>query len=330
MACHKYRNTNFRPDSLERIEQVNTILEDYPDQRLTTRQVYYQFVSRGWLENNPKNYKNLAVLLTDARYAGMADWDVIEDRGREPSTPSEWNDIEGLMESAMRAYRLPRWAGQDCYAELWCEKQALAGVLQPLASKYHVTLMVNKGYSSASAMKQAADRMREACGFESPEWHALQEEMDPKLSELESGSDEYQKFLRDVFQPRLEQITKRCVLFYLGDHDPSGEDMVRDITERLKEFKVLCLTVQKLALTMKQVKQFDPPPNPAKLTDSRAKAYIAKYGEHSWELDALPPRELNRIVEAAFRSVLDMKKMQRIIEQEKQDMERLRKALKTS
>ena len=32
-------------------------------------------------------------------------------------------------------------------------------MLRPIASRYHVTLMVNKGYSSASAMYESAQRM---------------------------------------------------------------------------------------------------------------------------------------------------------------------------
>jgi hypothetical protein len=140
-----FRQTNFRLDSRVRIARMNEILEDYPDQQLTARQVYYQFVARGWLDNNVKNYKNLTSLLTDARYAGLIDWNAIEDRGRVPDVPSEWPDIGALVDSAVAAYRLPRWEGQKCYVELWVEKQALAGVLSPIADRNHVTLMVNKG-----------------------------------------------------------------------------------------------------------------------------------------------------------------------------------------
>ncbi len=293
MGYERFRNTNFRQETLDRIDKVLEILEDYPDQKLTARQVYYQFVSRDWLENNVKNYKNLTVLLTDARYAGKVDWSSIEDRGREPSVPSDWSNIEGLVETAIRAFRLPRWRGQEHYVELWVEKQALAGILQPLANKHHVTLMVNKGYSSASAMKDAAERMIDACQEESDE-----------------GSQ------------------KTPILFYLGDHDPSGEDMVRDIRDRLIEFGVEDLDVRKLALTMAQINKWNPPPNPAKLTDSRAKAYIEEFGDKSWELDALPPRELTRLIQNAFTSVIDQPLMDAMIAEEEEERSLLRDAVK--
>ncbi len=54
--------------------------------------------------------------------------------------------------------------------------------------------------------------------------------------------------------------------------------------------------VVRLALNMDQIREVDPPPNPAKVTDSRAKDYIARYGEESWELDALSPAYLGRLI----------------------------------
>ena len=292
MPTQEFRSTNFRPDSLVRIGQINDILSEYPDQRLSARQIFYQLVSRAIIENTVRSYKNTTNLLTDARYAGLVDWNVIEDHGRVPDHPSEWSSLESLVDAALRGYRLPRWEGQENYVELWIEKQALAGVLAPIASKYHVTLMVNKGYSSCSSMKDAADRMIQAAN--------------------DYAGDE----------------DRRIVLLYCGDHDPSGEDMVRDIGARLEEFGVRNLDVRKLALTMAQVEQFNPPPNPAKLTDSRAKGYIDKFGDSSWELDALPPRELNRIIERAILGVLDVDKMGEVKAREEQDKERLRAALK--
>jgi hypothetical protein len=120
---------------------------------------------------------------------------------------------------------------------------------------------------------------------------------------------------------------KQPKLFYLGDHDPSGEDMVRDIRERLEMFGVRNLEVRKIALTTPQIKKYRPPPNPAKLTDPRAKDYIEKHGDSSWEVDALPPEVLARIVKEAFAGILDDDKMDAIKEQEEEDKGSLRKAV---
>ena len=47
---------------------------------------------------------------------------------------------------------------------------------------------------------------------------------------------------------------------------------------------------------MEQIEEFSPPPNPAKLTDSRCGSYIRKYGDESCELDALEPRVITELI----------------------------------
>ena len=281
----KYKNFNFRIDSLAKIELANKIIDSYQAQglRLTLRQLYYQFVTQNAMLNQEKSYNSLGNLISDARLAGLVDWDAIEDRVRVPRLPNEFENVKELVDTALHSYRLPRWQGQQHYIELWVEKDALSGVLAPLARKYHITLMVNRGYSSQSAMYEAGIR-----------------------------------FCRHG--------NKQCTLFYLGDLDPSGEDMVRDIQDRLTMFGAN-LVVKKIALTMEQVRQYNLPPNPAKKTDTRATTYIAKYGNESWEVDALPPDKLHQFIEHAILEVVDFDAMERIIELENQDKDLLKGAI---
>lgn len=277
-----YKDINFRAASLERISLCNGIIAEY-DQKLTLRQLYYQLVSRNIIPNEEKSYKTLGKLVSEARVAGLIDWDAIEDRNRTPVIWAQYDNLEDFINSLKDGYRLPRWKGQENYVELWVEKAALAGVLRPLAEKYHVTLMVNRGYSSTSSMRESAERFIDACE-------------------------------RDGLNP---------ILFYLGDHDPSGEDMVRDIEERMNTFGVHDIRVEKLALTTAQVRRFKPLPNPVKLTDSRAAMYIAEHGPTCWEVDALDPRRLTTIIEAAFAEVTDLDKMEEVKTQERKEMKHL-------
>jgi len=275
MSRQQYKELGIRDVGLAVIQHANRILAEYGGMRLTLRQLYYQFVSRDLVPNTEQSYKRIGDIIGKGRLAGMIDWDAIEDRGRRPDVPAEWDGVSDIMSTVVRSYRLPRWENQDYYAELWVEKQALASVLEPLASKWHATLMVNKGYSSLSAMRESARRF-------------------------------------------IVREDKQKVLFYLGDHDPSGEDMVRDIRERLEMFGAVGLDVQKIALTMEQIQHFNPPPNPAKKTDSRYAEYIAKHGtDKSWEVDALPPHELGRLIDLAFADIIDMDKYNAMIEREK-------------
>jgi hypothetical protein len=103
--------------------------------------------------------------------------------------------------------------------------------------------------------------------------------------------------------------------------------MVRDIYDRMVMFGVHDIDVRKLALTMAQVKQYDPPPNPAKMSDSRAAKYVQEHGHNSWEVDALNPRTLAQIIEREFQSVTDMDMMNAIIAKEKKEKKHLVAAL---
>ena len=287
MAKQRYKSVKFMPASLERIEQCNEIIEAYQAQglRLTLRQLYYQLVSRNVIPNVERSYKNLSGLVSDARLAGFMDWSAIEDRTRAADTPAEYENLAELVDAAVNSYRLPRWEGQRNYVELWVEKDALAGVLAPIARRFHITLMSNRGCSSQSAMYESSRRFRAA-----------------------------------------EVRAKPKVLLYLGDFDPSGEDMVRDVRERLETFGVARLSVRKVALTMAQIRQYDPPPNPAKVTDPRAAKYIEEHGDESWEVDALPPDVLTELIEAALEPLVDQSMIDEIIEQEDRDKEILRVA----
>lgn len=278
----QFKKIAFRSNALGIIDICNGIIDEYLEAglRLTLRQLYYQLVTKNVITNEEKSYKNLSSLVSNARLAGLIDWEAIEDRARQPKIQSEFSDLSELVEVAIQSYRLPRWEGQDHYAELWLEKEALAGVLTPIAKRFHVTLMVNKGYSSQSAMYESAQRFMDK--------------------------------------------SRNPILFYLGDHDPSGEDMVRDIKERLDLFGVYNIDVKKIALTMDQINIYNPPPNPAKIKDPRAAAYIEKFGNSSWEVDALPPTVLNDIIKTAFEEIIDKDLMQEIIDREEKDKEKLR------
>jgi hypothetical protein len=101
-----------------------------------------------------------------------------------------------------------------------------------------------------------------------------------------------------------ERAGQSCVLLHFGDHDPSGIDMTRDIAARLALFEA-DVTVRRLALNIGQVRRYNPPPNPAKETDSRHAGYLERFGDESWELDALDPKVLSHLVREAVDEVVD-------------------------
>jgi len=282
------------------LETVNEIIEDYQEQgyKLTLRQLYYQLVSRDVIPNNVKEYAKLSNLLKKGRMAGVVDWGAIEDRIRVPKLPYWVYDIPDALNDTVQTYRLNRQKDQDYYIELWVEKDALSGVLQRKTSYYHINLMVNRGYSSVTAMYDAYKRIENAC--------------------------------------------KPSIIFYLGDHDPSGLDMVRDIRDRLKDFGLTyfdpyilkkdivkwsdpAFTIKHIGLTWDQIQQYNPPPNPAKLSDPRAKDYVNKYGNTSWEVDALNPSILHQLIDDEVLSVMNEDRFNEQIKKEEKDKKKLSK-----
>lgn len=267
MSKIKFRNIHLSKANKERLEVINEIVEDYQRQGfvLTLRQLYYQLVSRDIIANNVKEYAKLSTLLKEGRMAGIVDWYAIEDRLRKPDVPGSWESPKEILETAASAFRMDRMFGQPYYLEVWVEKDALSGVLKRITEKYGIPIVVNRGYSSATAMFDAHFRFR-----------------------------------------RADQDT--CYVIYIGDFDPSGQDMIRDITDRIAEFNYknkYKFGIIPIALSKDQIKQYNPPPNPAKITDPRAKDYIAEHGPTSWEVDALPPEVLNRILDETIKQLIE-------------------------
>lgn len=107
---------------------------------------------------------------------------------------------------------------------------------------------------------------------------------------------------------RLKQYVadQNVVILHLGDHDPSGIDMTRDIEAKLRLFaETDYIEVRRLALNMNQVHQYNPPPNFAKETDSRHKKYKELFGESSWELDALNPTVITALIQDEVNLLID-------------------------
>jgi hypothetical protein len=252
---------------------------------LSLRQLYYQLVARDFIENSIRSYKRTGDLISNARLAGLLDWGMIEDRGRETVINTHWQSPAEIVRASADQFRTDHWVGQPCYVEVRVEKDALSGILEPVCRKLDIRFTANKGYSSSSAMYEASKRIIQAFGRDHKEVH----------------------------------------LFYLGDHDPSGIDMTRDIQDRLELFTYNNIDIQtvRLALNYDQVEQWQPPENPAKESDSRYRVYLERFGESSWELDAVEPATLASLVEDAVRELIDQEQWDEVEAEEAEMREEL-------
>lgn len=266
MAVEAFIEREFRGSSLAIIDQANAIIAAYQAQgfTLTLRQLYYQFVSRDLLANKQSEYKRLGSIINDARLAGHIDWSAIEDRTRNVRTHSWWDSPANIIESAAAGYAENLWSSQDFRVEVWIEKDALIGVVEPVCTRFRVPYFACRGYSSQSEQYAAGQRFRR---------------------QIRNG--------------------RTPLVLHLGDHDPSGLDMTRDNADRLAMFAQDDVEVRRLALNWDQITRYRPPPNPAKETDSRSGPYIERYGDKSWELDALEPTVIDRLIADEIERVLD-------------------------
>lgn len=290
MARIRYEDWKPGEAALVDIRRAVAICTDYQGQGydLTLRQLYYQFVARGFIPNTQRSYKRLGDVVNKARMAGLMDWSFIEDRTRNLQSIGHWASPSAIVRGAARSYAEDKWEDQPTRVEVWVEKEALAGVVEVVARRHDVSYFSCRGYVSQSEQWGAAQRIG---------------------AFIEGGQN--------------------VVILHLGDHDPSGIDMTRDIHDRITTFltqdylnahpeefegtrvkvsdildamRARCgdreaFEVRRIALNMDQVEEYNPPPNPAKITDSRFESYERVYGEESWELDALDPATLDDLIE---------------------------------
>lgn len=125
----------------------------------SVRQVFYQMVSRGFIDKTEAEYKNSVRLLGLMRKACEMPYDWLADSTRWMRKPSTYLDLPGWLEEQARLYRRALWANQPVEVEVWLEKEALSGVLYPVTQEWDVPLMVTRGYPSLSFVHEAARSM---------------------------------------------------------------------------------------------------------------------------------------------------------------------------
>jgi hypothetical protein len=297
-----YEPKKFRAESMALIEHATRICEEYEGLSLTLRQLYYQFVARGLIANNQANYNKLGRVISEARLAGLFDWDYIVDRTRNLQSQSTWASPAEMIAGAAKKYRTDVWAPQKRRVEVWIEKDAAIGVIERICDLNMVPFFSCRGYTSSSEMWNAANRIGE--------------------------------YIRNG-----EQV----LILHIGDHDPSGLDMTRDIEARLRRFIAndwanqymgfgmftrgdirrsmiekmreegseieadeIPWRIERIALTIEQIEEYGPPPNYAKESDSRYERYVEETGlTDSWELDALDPYVMQDLIQEWIDSFRD-------------------------
>lgn len=273
----------------ELLDEATRIAEGYRDDGydLTLRQLYYALVSAGLIGNSQKNYIRLGDVIGAARLEGDFDPDLLVDRGRKAGKSAHAECLldvnvaiddtaDYLRQIPALTIRTDAWFGQRTYVSVWVEKDALTGVFHEPCEKAGVGFFACKGYPSHSSLWQWLQGLQEA----------------------------YQASTQGEIMGYAVAPIEEAVVLYFGDHDPDGWQIPRTAEQTLRqmahvyELDVPEIRFVRVALNMDQIKQYDPPPFPAKMTSARYKSYIDEHQTaDAWELDALKPDVLKRLIE---------------------------------
>jgi hypothetical protein len=223
--------------------------------------MYYLLSVAGAVDETEAGYGRAQRQLLEMRRAGTIPYSCIADNTRWMRKPRTYSGVEDALRQTAYFYRRAVWDDLDDYVEVWCEKDALAGVLHSVTAEYDVPLMVARGYSSESFAYEAA--------------HAI------------------------------KAIGKDGYVYYLGDFDPSGWNMARNLEEKLRGFGAE-ITFERLAVNPEQIKAWNLPTRATKQTDTRCREFFDTFGggTPSVELDAIHPDTLRQIVRGAIEQHL--------------------------
>lgn len=277
----KYQDFNFRPASLKMIATANEIITEYQAQGFD--------------------------LTLRQLYYQFVSRDII------PNTQASYKNLGSVINDARLAGMIDWLTIVDRTRELralphWEDPSA---IVETCARQFNIDRWQGQDYRPEVWIEKDA-----LVGV----FERVCQELDVPLFSCRGYTSQSEMWVSAQRMLKYRHNSQTPVIFHFGDHDPSGKDMSRDIQDRLQLFTAKRLKFERLALNMDQVQKYDPPPNPAKITDSRANAYIAEFGDESWELDALEPSVLEALVREAIDGIMDKGKMKKA--QQEQDRHR--------
>ena len=266
------------PPKSRLIPAVQKILKEY-NIRLTIRQVFYRLVATGVVQNKYTLYKSLITLLSRARKKGVIPYSAFIDRARSFVGGENFGYLtpEDVFEDAQSEYESSTETFQDSYVNFdlpeWYE--------QP---KYVEVWLEKDALAGLFQQVTSKRRVRLApCrGY-------------PSLTFLYEAAQHFR------IVPKDKQIT----ILYFGDFDVRGLDIERHITDMLSRLTIANVEVHRCGLTKEQITEHNLPPQPSKKTDTMASGWIETHGDVAWELDALDPNVLMKLIDNSIEEHFD-------------------------
>jgi hypothetical protein len=269
------------------VELVNEILSQYT-MPLTLRQVFYRLVANYNYPNRNSAYSQLSKQLVVAREREDIDETRIEDRSREFLGGDQGFDrLEEFLD-----YRINEFLSSPkyYYRKMWTGQPKFVIVWVEKDALSRIISSIAERYNVITAPSR--------------------------------GYASY-TYIKQAIENL--PVDKEITILHFADHDPSGLDMTRDLQERFSDYFSEDIKVEKVALTYNEVRKYNLSPNPTKTADPRAREYVSKFGNQCWELDAIEPNELQRLVSESIVKHIDAEKWNKTLEEEKQERQELEK-----
>jgi hypothetical protein len=232
------------------------------------REIFYLLADKQKIPNTKSSYKQLSEHLVRLRMEGIVPWSAISDDTRLvhfDKLPKYMTAIEYVKEKINRV----RLAHEEYKIPLWYS--------QP----YYIEVWIEKlaaVRTVASYIKDKQVRLVPIRGYDS--W-----------TNIHKSSLRLKAKKQDGF---------KVAIIYLGDFDPSGEDIDRHTRQGLNYFGLKDIPINRIAVTKEQIQEFHLPPLPTDVEtldklenkDKRTPGFIKKHGRlYAVELEALTLRE---------------------------------------
>jgi hypothetical protein len=240
------------------------------DEPMTLRQLYYRFVALDLIENKRSQYQYLSEAIKEARLSGLIPWDWIEDRTRS----TDGGDFDHVTPESRFDGNLD-----------WFKKTP---------NRYHLPKWLGQdNYVEVWVEKEAlAGVFANVCE-------------DLRVVTFPSRGYTSITLLKEAAERMEGRDDRDLHILYFGDFDPSGQDIERNIRDKLNGTFGVPVEVERKALTRAQIDRYELPPQPAKSSDSRYDDFVSEHGNMAVELDALPPDELRRLIRESVREYFD-------------------------
>ncbi|MBE3126328.1 MAG: hypothetical protein IMZ57_11815 [Acidobacteria bacterium] len=274
---------------LRKLHAAQAVIEELREfHPLTLRAIHYRLVATEFYENTMSEYTMLGQCLKWARLDGLVSWDVIEDRNRILRDYSGWESAEPFVE----AHRKRFLAGYR--RDVFHAQQTRCEVWTEKDAVSNIIGPICKNYTVPLVICRGEISV---------------------------------SFLHD-YAERVAGYDEGAVLFYIGDFDPSGCAMDKDIQTSLRDEHHVDVEFHRIALTREDIDRYQLPhkPTAAKRSDPRYESHVLEHGEVAVELDALHPKVLQEKVQAAIEGIiLDRPQYERQVKKERADLARLKK-----